>query len=177
MTPGEIERLALETRRKTSMEVLPVPVEKIATMLDIRIEHGDLEDEVSGLLIIEGNQTIIGINAEHPEVRQRFTIAHEIGHFILQHHTHADLLVDADDFLAVYRRDNPRSRDNKRERDANTFAGALLMPKDVLDRELGSRSLGLFDDDDWKKLADRFKVSTQALLIRLTKLGFFGPSY
>jgi len=177
MTPGEIERLALEIRRKTTMDVLPVPVEKIARMLGMKIQPADLGDEVSGVLVIEGGQTIIGVNADHPEVRQRFTIAHEIGHFILQHHTHTDLFVDDGDFLAVYRRDNPRSRDNKRERDANTFAGALLMPKDVLERELGSRSLGLFDDPDWKALAERFDVSRQALLIRLTKLGFFGPSY
>ncbi len=177
MTPADIERLALDTRRKTTMEDRPVPVERIAIMLGMRVERGELGTEVSGLLIIENNTPIIGVNTNHVNERQRFTIAHEIGHFVLQHHTHSDIFVDEDNFLAVYRRDNPRSRDNKRERDANTFAGALLMPKEILHEELDSRSLGLFGDSDWNSLAQRFEVSTQALLIRLTKLGFFGPSY
>ncbi|MBS1914075.1 MAG: ImmA/IrrE family metallo-endopeptidase [Bacteroidetes bacterium] len=177
MTPSQIEQLALDTRRKTIVDGPSIPVHEIAVLLGMRIEYPELGKDISGLLLIEDGQPIIGINSKHPHVRQRFTIAHEIAHYVLGHIHHSDIFVDEDNFLKVYRRDIPRSRDNKRERDANTFAGALLMPSNLLHEELDNRSLGLFDDKDWKKLADRFEVSTQALLIRLTKLGFFGPSY
>lgn len=178
MTPSEIERLALDVRHRTSLAGPPVDVFGIALALGMRVEPTRLDNDASGLLVIEGGSAVIGYNVDHSPVRQRFTVAHEIGHKVL-HHDRSDLFIDTEDFLAVYRRDNSRSRDNKQERDANTFAGALLMPRDMLDEMVNDPTykVGLFDDTDWQELAKRFEVSTQALIIRMTKLGYFGPTY
>lgn len=178
MTPSEIERVALDIRSQTTLVGPPIPVFDIAESLKMRVEEADLGVGASGLLVIENGVAVIGYQKGQSKERQRFTVAHEIGHMVL-HHERSDLFIDAEDFLAVYRRDDTRSRDNKQERDANTFAGALLMPKDMLDEMVADPSyqVELFDDSDWKKFADRFEVSTQALIIRMTKLGYFGPTY
>jgi len=176
MTPEQIEQEALDVRRRTVMKAPPVPVYEIAKKLDIEVRDAVLGDDVSGLLVIEKGIPVIGVNSRHNKRRKRFTVAHEIGHYVL-HLGVSDLFIDEGDFLAIYRRDDTRSRDNKRERDANTFAGALLMPKDLLYKELETARLDLFEDRDWKSLAERFDVSQQALMIRLTKLGYFGPAY
>ena len=41
------------------------------------------EDDVSGFYFREGDRRVIGVNSTHPTVRQRFTIAHELGHAVL----------------------------------------------------------------------------------------------
>jgi Zn-dependent peptidase ImmA (M78 family) len=100
-------------------------------------------------------------------VRQRFTIAHEIGHAVLT----------AQDFLyvdKVARLRDARSAQgtDPAEVEANAFAAELLMPADMLEREVQRRGgLDVYDQDDVLELAGEFQVSTQALLIRLNMLG------
>ncbi|MBD0291863.1 MAG: ImmA/IrrE family metallo-endopeptidase, partial [Thermoleophilia bacterium] len=62
---------------------LPVPVESIAEdLLGLNVEEADLE-AVSGLLYPAERQ--IYVNASEPKTRQRFTLAHELGHWVCQH--------------------------------------------------------------------------------------------
>ena len=60
---------------------LPVPVERIAEDL-LGLSVGEAELEVSGLLIPAERQ--IWLNAAEPEARRRFTLAHELGHWVCQ---------------------------------------------------------------------------------------------
>ena len=59
------------------------------------------------------------------------------------------------------------------EKEANYFAAELLMPAKFLRQELEGKRLDLFDDSGTlEKLAKKYKVSVQALTIRLTNLGY-----
>src|SRR3954470_14000587 len=60
----------------------PVRVETLARRLKVDVRSGDL-GEISGLLVRSGDSAIIGTNSTQSRVRQRFTIAHELGHFLL----------------------------------------------------------------------------------------------
>lgn len=148
---------------------LPVPVEDIATKLGVPIVVETLDRNVSGLLFRQGESRAIGVNAAHPMVRQRFTIAHELGHLRL--HPGKELFLD---HVRVDMRDDVSSLGTDREeREANAFAAELLMPRlevtnevhRVIDR--GGVADGRFIAD----LAFLFDVSEQAMDFRLVNLG------
>lgn len=56
------------------------------------------------------------------------------------------------------------------EREANYFALALLMPREVFIRELNNTTLDLVSDKPIKELADKFQVSTTAIMVRMSML-------
>src|SRR6266508_6143231 len=86
------ETEAAKVRAEHTDGELPVPVEKIAEKLGVAIVVETLDRNVSGLLFRQGDTQAIGVNAAHPMVRQRFTIAHELGHFRL--HPGKELILD-----------------------------------------------------------------------------------
>ena len=63
------------------MHRYPVRIERIAKVHGIRIRYEPLDDELSGMIFFKDNQAVIGVNAHHNPNRQRYTIAHELGHF------------------------------------------------------------------------------------------------
>ncbi len=118
------------------------------------------------------------INKSHRETRQRFTLAHELGHLVL--HSFDDLHYDRKEygsgFGRVRMRDSESSTgENRDEVEANFFAAELLMPGDLLYQELKSRETHDFLESDFdaavKLLAKQFKVSPQALTVRLVQIG------
>jgi Zn-dependent peptidase ImmA (M78 family) len=124
------------------------------------IGHHFSSDALSGFLLHIGDTPVIGVNALHPDGRQRFTLAHELGHLVLGHH--ADFHIDL--FSPVSAGDPPEY-DWRHERAANVFAASLLMPASLVrrDRVDGNQSLSV--------LARRYKVSEEAMGIRLIVLG------
>lgn len=166
-----IEKRAWDLLKRYDASQLPIDVYQIAETLGIAIQFEELDDDVSGLLLIENDQATMAINeTQHPN-RQRFTIAHEIGHFMLHRQSENSLFVDKK--YEVYRRDEKSSDgDDRQEREANRFAAALLMPKEILKKEIKRQQLDLIDDTDAYVLAKRFGVSTQALGFRLARLEF-----
>ena len=60
-----------------------VDVENIAKQLNINLILEELDDDVSGFLVIKDKEPTIIVNKLHGKNRRRFTIAHEIGHFKL----------------------------------------------------------------------------------------------
>ena len=114
---------------------------------------------------------MIGYNRSHVPVRQRFTIAHEIGHYVL-HRKSGDLFIDR--HHKVFARDKSSSRgEDEKEVEANAFAAALLMPEELVEEELDRIGFDLGDEADVRELANKFNVSTQSMLFRLTNLGVF----
>jgi Zn-dependent peptidase ImmA (M78 family) len=153
--------------QEQSVIARPVPVEDIARILGARLLFEPLNDELSGLLYREGGVATIGVNSAHPTSRQRFTVAHEIGHLLL--HEGKPMFVDK--LVRVDLRDsNSAAGTLKEEREANAFAAALLMPQAMILESL-QRVRGLAGDAMVQSLADRFQVSTQAMEYRLTNLG------
>ena len=142
---------------------VPVQVEKIAAHFGITISY-DLGDDISGLLICKKDVTVIGVNLKESVVRQRFTIAHELGHYTL-HRGKAELFVDKD--YIVMKRSGEK---DALELEANAFAAALLMPLELIESQLLNIPT-LSTEEKIKSLAKSFQVSTIAMTYRLSNLG------
>lgn len=152
----------------------PVPIEDIAEShgLEIRYEHTD--EDVSGALYVESDEGVIGVNAGHHPNRQRFTIAHELGHYLLHAKAHAKHIVFLDKRF-MWNRDNESSLATKAEEiEANQFAAELLVPLNMLKKDVESGQYNVEDDEDLARLAKRYRVSLQALTFRLQMLTAFG---
>jgi Zn-dependent peptidase ImmA (M78 family) len=118
----------------------------------------------------ESGKTIIGANRSHHPHRQRFTIAHELGHFLL----HEGQTVYLDEKLTVNLRSPESSKgEDVDEREANLFAAELLMPAAFLNRDLRGKTVDVIGDDAFlERLAKKYNVSVQALTFRLANLGY-----
>lgn len=144
----------------------PIDVNRIAKKLGIEIRREAFEDEVSGLLYRDGKRSIIAVNSLHHRNRQRFTTAHEIGHFIL-HKTQ----VHIDKGFSVVLRDPASSQAvDPEEIEANQFAAELLMPEDMVRRDAPKYLQDFGDEEGLDRLATRYGVSTQAMAFRLANL-------
>lgn len=164
LSPEEAARQILDQGRYET----PVDVERIAQRLNITIRMQELEENVSGVLIIKQERAVIGVNKDHHPHRQRFTIAHEIGHFLL-HRSSDRVFIDA--APVFFRDENTSSGRDPQEIEANQFAAELLMPERELRALVSVQPIDVFDDAGVRRLATHFGVSAQALTIRLTRLG------
>lgn len=151
-----------------------VDVDEIAEHLGLQVVTHDLGANVSGVLYIDKGKGTIGYNKMESEVRRRFTVAHEIGHFVL-HRLENNVFVDKKEFKVLYRDDNSSTGEIKQEREANAFAAALLMPRERVIKELNKKNFDLGDEkeDVIQELAKIFKVSTQAMMYRISNLQLF----
>jgi Zn-dependent peptidase ImmA (M78 family) len=155
----------------------PVPVDKLVRDAGVVVSYQPFDaDDISGLLYRAADSAaVIGVNSNNAKVRQRFTIAHELGHLIL--HERQELILDR--HVQVNFRDTTSSTaTNQEEIEANQFAAELLMPQDLLERSLQSLLAGrpLTDIDLVRRLASRFEVSHQAMEFRLASVGMLTPS-
>lgn len=160
----------------------PVPVEEICERLGLEIVHEALPHDTSSVLIRQPNgRQVIGVNARHSTRRQRFSVAHELGHALLHvsdASSHGEAVVSRP--LEILFRDGVASQGtNKIEVAANSFAAALLMPADLV-RSRFRRRLQQDHarrlDDVIAELADEFEVSEQAMRFRLVILELIDPA-
>ena len=134
----------------------PVDVDGVGAACGLQVEYVSRGEGFDGQLLRE--RLIIEVQANvHPH-RQRFTIAHEIGHYILGHNPVSCIF------------DDRATRDPRRtnERQAQIFASELLMPEAIL------RKYWLELKRDYKAMADKFNVSEQAMFLRLDEAGLLG---
>lgn len=148
-----------------------MPVWEIARKSGVRLAVESLEGDLSGFLYRDAAQKIIGVNTQHASVRQNFTVAHELGHFLL--HDQEQLHLDRA-FSTIRLRDHRSSQGvDSAEKEANLFAAELLMPQEFLRADLAGKDvLDLYDEDLLPDLAGRYRVSVQALTFRLQYLGY-----
>lgn len=144
-------------------------IESIARSLGVKVLYEDLDSDVSGILVIKDSQPTIFVNASDHRNRQRFTIAHEIGHFLL--HKREGVHVDRD-YTVAYRNTKSAMGEEGEEIEANQFAAELLMPAEGIVRFLKKHETEKITDLTVEKLANFFEVSEQAMTIRLTSLGY-----
>lgn len=136
-------KLALAIHKQLGRKEGPIPVADIAYGLDIKsIEMKALEG-CEGVLIMPRNKSkgAIGIKDGASTRRQRFTIAHELGHFINCGHQPAKNM-DDDSFGFHCTKQHMKAREfggarrlsksQRQEVEANRFAAELLMPKYML---------------------------------------------
>jgi Zn-dependent peptidase ImmA (M78 family) len=151
-----------------SISGAPIDVEALAQQCGALIVHQAFENgDVSGMLLREASRVIIGVNSTHSKVRQRFTIAHELGH--LELHPGRALIMDTP--VRVNFRDRTSSLATDREEmEANRFAAALLMPADLV-VAAAKVSKAQTVDKLAETLAKKFGVSRDAMSYRLVNLG------
>lgn len=172
MVTNQIEKKALELLVKTDSLNAPIPIKEIIKSLDIKLSPYDLGEDVSGVLVIDNQNYKIGYNSTESHVRQRFTLAHELGHFILHKNKAQEVFVD--NVTYMFRKANTRTKDYKIEMEANQFAAAILMPKQLLELEIDKLSGSILSDHDLiSSLSKIFKVSQIAMTYRLNNLGYF----
>lgn len=158
--------------RKHALFSLPVDVEALAKKLGARVVFDDLDDDVSGFLLRENNVSTIAVNQSHHPNRQRFTIAHECGHLVLHAGKDDQLWVDKSYSPVFFRNVHSSSGEKLHEIQANQFAAGVLMPEELLREQLK----GDVSDMDILRLALRFKVSEQAMTLRLVTLNMLEPA-
>lgn len=150
----------------------PINIERAVRNLGITIIQNELEGDVSGYLFVSKDcQPIIGVNSKHPEVRRRFTIAHELGHFCLHVAGNSEISFVDKNFLIINRDSRSELGIEIEEIEANFFAAEVLMPAVSLYRNLAS--YGPIDSDKiYEKLGKEYNVSKDAIHFRLNFLGF-----
>lgn len=170
MDREDVRRYAAGLLAESGVSTVPVPVEQIAVSKGIQIVKSAAGWSESGFLLRDNGRVIIGINARNSPKRQRFTIAHELGHWLM--HDGKPLIVDQS--VMINKRDDVSSQaTDAQEIQANQFAADLLMPKESIMSELrrqmnpgiGSR------EEIITLLARTFDVSNDAMNWRLINLG------
>lgn len=175
-----IQQAATDVLRAAGLYRLPVNVDGVAQALGIQVHYTPLEDDYSGLLVIRGGTAVAHINAKHPQNRQRFSLAHEIGHFVLHERKQtAKESAYVDKTMRVYHRADraPDGQSARQEWQANLFAAELLMPEELLRSKIIDEGYDLEDEVDVSRLAVVLRVSEQAMSIRLTRLGVLQQLY
>lgn len=140
-------------------EPVPIQIEHLIEDLGIELDKkADLPDDIAGEISCLGNNKYkISVNKNDHYFRKRFTMAHELAHFLF----HRSLLGDGvikDSRL--YRSTNPVITPHH-EVQANKFAAELLMPLKHVRKDYKEMN------KDIQKVAAKWQVSPQAMEIRL----------
>lgn len=147
------DRAAIERRQ----QVLPLKLSGLASDLGVSVKAATLGPGISGELRPEGGAFTIRVNRHDAPRRQRFTVAHELAHFLL----HRDQIGDGIEDDALYRSE----LSDAREAEANRLAADILMPMSLV-RDAKSRFEHL-NETAITLIADEFGVSESAMKIRL----------
>jgi Zn-dependent peptidase ImmA (M78 family) len=134
-----------------------VDLERIVAHLGYEYHVVDFPDGVDALVVttVDGRK-IAGVNARHHVHRQRFSLAHEIGHRLLGHdmsYYRVPISIDKPPEVIDHRRES-----RVLESEANIFAGELLVPLELLKKAYR-------DAPDLEKLSRIFRVSTQVISV------------
>lgn len=121
-----------------------VPIIDIAKYLGFHIENLDSMADHHSAIIYPDNM-LIGLNKNHHAHRQRFSLGHELGHYLLKHPPEFEL---------------PPEEIKTCNREADEFSGELLVPLESLKRALKLTQ-------NISELANLYNVSQEVLTIRL----------
>ncbi|MEU6602384.1 ImmA/IrrE family metallo-endopeptidase [Streptomyces flaveolus] len=150
----------------------PIDPVLIAEKLGVLVVPQDMPDDVSGMLLRREDEQVIGVNRQHHERRQRFTVAHELGHLRL--HRGRPLILDTD--TRVNFRDTVSSMATDREEmEANRFAAALLAPE-VMVRRAAREAEFSTAKQLVQLMARHFDMSEMAMNYRLINLGIIADA-
>jgi Zn-dependent peptidase ImmA (M78 family) len=169
-TKARIREIVQEIISAHNITSAPIDIERLAKADGAVVQYRPFEKSVSGFSYSEGNEKIIGVNVTESDVRQRFTLAHEFGHLMLGV---KGLHYDQGTGLQ-FRNGLSSTGTDKKEIEANFFAAELLMPQDMLIRDLEKIMKKQKDAEAIaEELARIYNVSNQAMNVRLTSLGLF----
>lgn len=156
---GVARTLARKLLKDANLSNIPVSLQKLGDYL--QAQHNlqlrgirDFSDKTSGATVTVNGEPTIAFNKNHGWYRRRFTIAHEIGHFIMN--------TGHNDIGAALDTSNPV------EAEANEFAAELLMPLQQFKKDC-KNEVSSIDD-----LAEKYQVSKEAAGWRMVHSGVLG---
>ena len=152
---SDIRRQATRLLDSAGISHEPVSLRDVVSALNLELVTETREPFASEAALEPlGDGHAIVLNGSSDSGRQRFTIAHEIGHFVLH-----------PERCRPERGGAVNEAGRMEEREADTFAAELLMPDHLVRKPVSEQGL------DVARLADRFQVSRKAMLARLRHLG------
>jgi len=154
---SDIEKAAEELRKKWNLGESPIPC--LIELLEdkgIKIIEVEIEGEFDGLSAYVDDIPIITVRKTDDGVRKRFTISHELAHILLP-----------------FPPDQHMNR--QKEKICHSFAGAFLLPRNVIENELGEkrRRITLWE---LEKLKGTYGISIQAIMARANRLNIITNS-
>ncbi len=159
---SEFKKLStsIQVQIQSFQDMPPVKLIDLARALGVPIKAATLSPGISGEIRPNSDKSgfIIRVNRHDPPKRQRFTVAHELAHYLL----HRDHILDGIKDNVLYR----SSLSDILEQQANRLAADILMPYSLLchaKEEAEEKGVG----DIILYLSDRFGVSEGAMRIRL----------
>nr|DAM85235.1 MAG TPA: IrrE protein [Caudoviricetes sp.] len=152
-----LENLTSNILLNNDLYKIPVNILKIAKANDITVFTADLEKKILGAIRYDkqNKKYTILLNEKQSYEQQRFTLAHELGHFFLHkqilesEELHVDIMYKIED---------------EQEAEVDYFAGALLMNKLLLEKMYEK-------NQSIRELAEMFEVSVSVMTIRLDTIG------
>lgn len=136
-----------------------IELEDIAFDLGLRVVEGRLSGAAASL-VVAGRSGVIRVSPYEPyPYRKRFSIAHEVGHFVLKHGHSLQKLCSEQDMVAWY--------DASEETQANAFATELILPKRLVARRCDVAEVTF---DPVRKISEDFRASLTATAIRFVRL-------
>ncbi len=174
MRNSEIKSRAEKFCEKNGINTFPVEIVRICKENGLQVFEEYLDSEISGLIVVDDKKwdkyktnQFISVNLADSAVRRRFTIAHELAHFVL--HRNGSKLYAHRDFSG------DGAVKSRMEQEANYFAANVLMPEKLVRENVEDIRAGV-----WgrlpnfvliKEIADNFVVSESAAEVRLRQLG------
>ena len=160
MSSNEFARISPSERMvvEEHLTSIPVRVSEIAKGLGVKLVASTLPAGISGEIRPRDGGFVVSVNRHDSPRRQRFTVAHELAHFLI----HRDQIGDGISDDVLYR----SALSDTREAEANRLAAEILMPANLV-RASYERSGGVATDDVVAKMAEEFGVSEVAMRIRL----------
>lgn len=131
--------------------------EILENLPEITVIFCPISKNTSGICINRNSIQIICINSIMNLGRQRFTLAHELYHLLIEKELKFKICTEND-------------KDTS-EREANTFASFLLMPEEALKNYIELNNIQIWNLDEIIKIEQYFQMSHEAMLIRLKKFG------
>lgn len=163
----QLNKIANRVRAATDLRTPPINIYKSLSSLGIMVRMSSL-NAISGAFIAgtPNRQPGVLINSDQPSDRQRWSAAHELGHFVLGHATSG-----VEEIISPLGR-----RFSHKEVEADAFAADLLIPTPLVVEEI--KKLPRSEDlaVSVYRLGDRFLVSYQAMVYRLANLNVITPT-
>ena len=135
-----------------------IRLKDIAFDLGVNVIEGNLKAAAASLVKIGKHATIRVSNDNFYEYRNRFSIAHELGHFVLKHGISIQRVCSDEDMMNWYKKSE--------ETEANFFAGELILPKSLIEKRCDVAEV---DFRPIKQLSKEFRSSLTATAIRFVR--------
>lgn len=169
-TKNEVIKKAKAFCKENQIITCPVNIIDICNEKGIKVLEAYLPPEVSGYIMTSKNgvpgydaDQVIIVNLSDAPTRRRFTIAHELAHYVLHKKPEDDIYAHRD--VGEY---------NSKEREANIFASNILMPEELVREEIRRLCDTMWGDVSplikINRVAERFAVSSSAAEVRLKEL-------